>query len=104
MKPIDHLHRLGCAPAHAVGIQVAAIATDRRDGGMLGQPGRDGGGRAVRQQVDDAMRLQIDEDRAIAMAPPPGPLVYTDDLEGWRGRDRNPPDQAEQPRWTGGEP
>ena len=104
MKPVDDLHRLGRPPANAVGVEVAAITTDDGDRRMLGQPGGDTGGRAVRQEVHDAMRRQIDQDGAIPMAPPPGPLVDTDDLEGWRGRDRRPPDQAEQRGWTGGEP
>jgi hypothetical protein len=50
------------------------------------------------------MTHQIDQDRAIAMAPPPGPLVETNSLKVWRGRDRRPTDQAEQGGWTGGEP
>ena len=82
MKPIDHLHGVGCPPANAVGVEVAPIATDDGDRRMLGEPGRDGGGRAVRQQVHDAMRRQIDQDGAIAMAPPPGPLVDADGVEG----------------------
>jgi SAM-dependent methyltransferase len=84
--------RLGRAPAHAVGVEVTAITTDDADRRMLGQPGRHAGSGAVRQQVHDAMRLQINQDGAIPMAPPPGPFVDTDDLEGWRGRDRRPPD------------
>jgi ubiquinone/menaquinone biosynthesis C-methylase UbiE len=72
----------GSPPANAIGVQVAAIATDHRDGGMLGQPGRDGGGRAIRQQVDDAICREIDQDGAIPMASPPGPLVHPDGLQG----------------------
>ena len=83
MKPIDHLHRLGCPPANAVGIEVTPIAADDGDRRMLGQPGRHGRGRAVRQQVHDAMRLEIDQDGAIPMAPPPGPLVHPNGLQGW---------------------
>ena len=104
MKAVDDLHRLGCPPANAIRIEVTAITTDDGDRRMLGQPGRDAGGRAVRQQVHDAMRRQIDQDGAIPMAPPPGPLVDPNGLQGWHGRDRGPPDQAEQGGWTGGEP
>jgi hypothetical protein len=50
------------------------------------------------------MRHEIDQDRAIAMTPPPGPLVDPNRLEGWHGRGRRPPDQAEQRGWTSGEP
>jgi hypothetical protein len=80
MKAVDHLHRLGCPPANAVGVEVAPIATDHGDRRMLRQPGRDAGGRAVRQEVHNAMSCQIDQNRAIAMAPPPGPLVDTNNL------------------------
>jgi hypothetical protein len=48
MKPIDHLYCVGCPPANALGVEVAPIATDDSDRRMLGEPGRDAGGRAVR--------------------------------------------------------
>jgi hypothetical protein len=76
MKPIDHLHRLGGSLANAVGIQVAAIATEDGERRVLREPGRERGGRAVPQQVHNAMRHEIDQDRAIAMASSPGPLVH----------------------------
>jgi hypothetical protein len=71
---------------------------------MLGQPGRDTGGRAVRQQVHDPMAREIDQDGTIPMAPPPGLLVDANRLEGWRGRDRRPPAQAEHGGRTDREP
>ena len=71
-------------PGEAVGIEVTAVATDLSYGGMLGQPGGDGRGRAVRQQVHHPMTGQIDQDGAIAMAPPPGPLIDADSLQSWR--------------------
>jgi hypothetical protein len=78
----DDQHRVWSPLANAIGVQVAAIATHRRNGGMLGQPGRDSGRRAIRQQVDDAMRHEIDQDGAIPVAPPPGPLVHPDGPQG----------------------
>jgi hypothetical protein len=39
-KPIDDVHRVRCSPANIVGVALAAIMTHRRDGRMLGQPGR----------------------------------------------------------------
>jgi hypothetical protein len=104
MEAIDHLYGLGRAPANAIGVEVAPITTDHADRRILGQPGRDTRGRAVRQEVHDAVVREVDQDRAVPMAPPPGPLVDTNGLEGWRERDRSPPDQAEQRGWTGGEP
>jgi hypothetical protein len=69
-------------PANTVGIEFAPIATDDGDRRMLGEPDGDGGGRAVRQEVDDPMGRQIDEDGAIPMASPPRPLVHSDELQG----------------------
>jgi hypothetical protein len=43
VEAVDHLHRPGCPPANAVRIQVAAIATDHGNRGMLSEPGRDAG-------------------------------------------------------------
>ena len=103
MEPIDHLHGIGRAPANAIRVQVAPITADHRNRRMLGEPCRDAGGRAVRQQVDDTMCRQIDEDGAIAMTSPPGPLVYPNDLEGWGVGHRGCPHQPEQGRWTGRE-
>ena len=104
MEAIDHLHRLGCPPANAVGIEVAPITADHGDRRMLGQPGRDAGGRAVRQQVHDPMRRQIDQDGAIPMAPPPGPLVDADGLQGWRAGTGAARTRRSSGGWTGGEP
>ena len=78
MKPIDHLHRLGCPLANAVRVEMTPIAAHDPDGWMLGEPGRDVSSRAVRQQIHDPMRRQIDHNGAIAMTPPPGPLVDAD--------------------------
>ena len=38
MKPVHHLHRLGCPPANAVGVEIAPIPTDHGDRRMLSQP------------------------------------------------------------------
>ena len=38
------------------------------------------------------------------MTSPTRPLVDADDLQGWRGRGRRPPDQAKQCGWTGRKP
>jgi hypothetical protein len=104
MEAIDHLHRLGGPSANAVCIEVTAITADDGDRRMLDEPGRDAGGRAVRQEVDDPMGCEIDEDGAIAMAPPPGPLVDPDGLQGWGARHWGWPHQPELGRRTGRQP
>ena len=50
------------------------------------------------------MRQEIDQDRAIAMASSPGPLVHPDSLESWRGGDRGCPHQTQEGGRTGGQP
>jgi hypothetical protein len=104
MKPIDHLHRLGCPPTNAVRIQVTAITADGGDRRMLFQPGRQRRGRAARQEVHNAMRRQIDQDRAIAMAPPPGPLVDAHGLQSWGLRHGGRQHQPEEGGRTGRQP
>jgi hypothetical protein len=53
---------------------------------MLPQPPNHGLGLTIRQQVDDLALLQVAEDRAVAMALPPCPVVDTKD--GARNLDR----------------
>jgi hypothetical protein len=96
VEAIDHLHRLGRPPAHALGVEVTAIATDRGDRRMLGEPGRDAGRRAVRQEID--------QDGAIAMAAPPGPLVDAEGLQGGDVGYRGRPHQPEEGGCTGRQP
>ena len=103
VEAIDHLHCLRRPSANAIGVEVTAIATDDGDRRMLGQPGGDAGRRAVWQEVDHPMRQEIDQDGAIVMAPPPGPLINANGLQGWRMGHRGGPHQAEQGRRTGGE-
>jgi hypothetical protein len=103
MKAVDDLRGIRCAPANAVGIELTAIAADDGDSRMLPQPGRERHGRAARQEVHDPMRRQIDQERAIAMASSPGPLVHPDGLQGWGGKDRGCPHQTQEGGRTGGQ-
>jgi hypothetical protein len=79
MEPVDDLHGRRRPTAHAVGVEVAAIAADDGEHRLLTQPGRHAGSGAVRQQVHDVRRHHIDQDGARPMAPPPGPRVDADD-------------------------
>jgi hypothetical protein len=101
MEPIPHRHGLRRPPAQAGGREVTPIATDHSSGGMLGPPRRAGRGRALRQEVHDAIRHEIDQDGTMAMAPPPGPFIDADGLQGWRRGHRGGPHQPEQGRGTG---
>ena len=70
-------------PADAVGIAAGAITGNDLSTGMILQPGRNRVTLAVRQQVDRPVALQIDDDGAVALAPPPCPVIDADDAR-WR--------------------
>jgi hypothetical protein len=71
---------------------------------MLGAPRRDGGGRAVRQAVDDARRRPIDEEGTRPMASPPRPRVHPNGLQGGGAGHHSRSYQPEPGGRTGGEP
>ena len=48
MKPIGDLYGSRSTAGRAVGVEIAAVATDQGDTGMGGEPGRDAVGRAIR--------------------------------------------------------
>ena len=80
MKPIHDLDSVWGATANAVRIERAAIPTDDGHGRMLGEPLRHQIGRTLGEEVQDAMRLQIDQDRAVALPPPPRPFIHPEYL------------------------
>jgi hypothetical protein len=104
MKAAHDLHGVGGATANALGIQVAPITTDDGDRRMFGDPSRDRRRRAIGPQVHDAVIREIDQDRAVAMTPPLGPLVDADGLQGRRVSYRGHPYQPEQGGRAGRQP
>src|SRR5262249_57387489 len=83
MKAIDHLHSLGGPTAHTLGVEGTPVPTNHGDRGMLREPGGQALHRALGQEVQDLMILQIDEDGPIAVPAPPGPLIDPNAL--WSG-------------------
>src|SRR4051812_18363329 len=75
MPPIGDLDGLWRSLAGSVAIGAGAIAHDDLDGRMVLQPGGQGLGLAVGQQVDDPITLQVAQDRAVALAFAPGPVI-----------------------------
>src|SRR5260370_4793318 len=77
MKAVGVLLGLWCEEGGSGSVIAAAIATDEPPLGMLLQPQRKAQLRAVGQQINDAMRFQIQEDGAIRSATPERKVVYT---------------------------
>src|SRR5262245_51788075 len=61
VEAVSHLHGLRCAARRSVGEVCAAVATDHYDLRLRLQSGRERVRLAIRQEVDDAMSLEIDE-------------------------------------------
>jgi hypothetical protein len=59
----------------AVSIGVCTIAGDDLDAGPVTQPGGDGGGLTIGQEIDHVVRLKVYKHRAVATTPPPCPVV-----------------------------
>src|SRR3954447_21842369 len=97
VEAIGNLDRLRSAGANAVGEGAGAVAGDDLDAGMRLQPGGDGLGRAVGQQVDWLVgALEMYDNGAVAPAAAPGPVIDTDDARRrWR-LDGNGPDQTQK--------
>jgi hypothetical protein len=93
---IDHLHGIRGAPTCGLTIGWRTIAADHFNPGMLLEPWHQGRGSPIAEQIDDLTPLQVDQDRAVAMAFAEGPIV--DPERPWRGRRDHgrATDQAEQ--------
>ncbi len=65
-----------------VGIGAGAVAADDLDAGMRPQPGGEGLRRAVGQQINRAVALEVDDDATVAPPAASAPVVDADDA--WR--------------------
>ena len=55
----------------AFGVGTRTIAGDYLDTGPTTQPGSDGGGLTIGQEIDHVVRLEVHQHRAVPTAPPP---------------------------------
>lgn len=76
---IRDLRGLWAAFGGCLNVSGAAVTRDDRDGGLLGQPLLQRCRLTIRQEVDDAVPLQVADNRAIAVTAPPCPIINTDD-------------------------
>ena len=75
----------GCGLGGRLGVGRRTVAADQLDAGMGLEPRPDGRGVAVRQEIDDVARLEVDDDGAVALPLAPGPVVDADESRGPRG-------------------
>jgi hypothetical protein len=104
VETICNLHGVRSATCRAIGVGTTSIPTDNLDPRSVVQPGSQGIGRPIWQQVNNLVLLQIDQDGPIGVALPLRPVV--DPKRPWRGRldHGRTADQAEQGGWTGRHP
>jgi hypothetical protein len=94
VKAIDDLHRLWGSTPHALGIWATSIATDALATWMGLKPWRDGGNRALGQQLNDLMAFKIPDNSAEASASPPRPCIEPNHPWDRKGREGRPMDQT----------
>ena len=90
------MHDFRRTETSSFGIAAGAVTGDDLYAGMISQPGGNGLGVAIGQQVDGPVALQIDDDGAVAPAAAPGPVVDANDPGWWCRLDRGRSDQPQQ--------
>nr|WP_246102561.1 hypothetical protein [Methylobacterium terricola] len=78
MPSIGDLLRLGSAKACTSSILGRAITGDECDAGLPFEPAGHRGCGVIREEVDDAVTVEIDDDRAVSAALPDRPVVDPD--------------------------
>ena len=96
MPPVGDLNGPRRSLAGSIGVGAGPIADDDLDRWMVLEPRGQGLGRTVGQQVDAAPALEITEDRAVALAFAPGPVIDAEDTR--RERRLELADAAQQGR------
>src|SRR4051812_45989879 len=84
--------------AGSLGVGAGPIADDDLDRRMVLEPRGQGFGRVVGQQVDAAPALEITEDRAVALAFAPSPVIDAEDTRRERRIEIGLADAAQQGR------
>jgi len=72
---IEHLNRLRRTLASSLGIHRGAIAADHLETEILAETLATWLGLAILEEIDDASPLQVDQDGAVMMPFPVGPVV-----------------------------
>jgi len=65
----------GASERRAFGIEATTIPGNGRDFGMALEPGREAFSGTIRQKLDYAVEVQINQNRSVVLAFTPGPIV-----------------------------
>ena len=82
MPAVRDLDRLRRAEPRSLGVRPRSIPANDSDVGMRSEPIPHGLAGAAGQEIEDATPFQIADDRAVAPAPPPSPVVDPDHTRG----------------------
>jgi hypothetical protein len=82
MPAVGHLHRIGEPPPRRQRIAAALIAGRDGDLRLAGQPSLGGRRFSIWQQRDRLPAFEITDQRSIAMAAAPGPIIVANDRRG----------------------
>jgi hypothetical protein len=93
---IGHLHGAGRAATGSIGIKAGAITRDNLDPWVALQPVGHAVRVAVRQQIQNAIALQVADDCSIPLSAPPRPIIDAYNRGGNEIRHRGRPDHSEQ--------
>ena len=104
MPAIRDLHRVRCPLGHSGGVGFRPIPRHDRHLGMGLEPGGDGLGGAVLEQIDRAVPVQIHHDGAIGVAFAFGPIVDADGTRRWGLRRGETPHPAQEGIAAAGHP
>jgi hypothetical protein len=87
----------GCTTSGAVSIDVGSVAGDHLHAGVTAQPFGEGAGVPIGQEIDDGAALEVDQDRSVAAALAPRPVVDPEHARHWwLGAGRRPGEPQER--------
>jgi hypothetical protein len=95
VESIDDLDGLGRPLPNPFGVEPTTIAADNLDTGVRLQPLRDRWGRAIGEQINHVMALEITDNRPKASPSPPGPFIESNHPWGRKGGQGHAVDEAQ---------
>src|ERR687897_68765 len=89
MKAISHLHCAWSSTSDSFGEGPGPITGDELESWLGFQPGGQSRSRSIRQQVDNFVRLEVDQDGAEYVSLPLRPVIHTQSHDRFDRRQRS---------------